>query len=67
MHQLVQQGSRFIIATHAPILMAYRDAWIYWIDEFGIERKKYKETQHYQIMRDFVNQPERMLSVLLGE
>ncbi|MBI9051944.1 MAG: AAA family ATPase [Anaerolineaceae bacterium] len=67
MHQLVQQGSQFIIATHAPILMAYPDAWIYWIDEFGIAHKDYKDTQHYQIMRDFVNQPERMLSVLLGE
>ena len=67
MHQLTEQGSQFIIATHAPILMAYPDAWVYWIDENGIQRKPYKETPHYQIMCDFVNQPERMLSVLLGE
>jgi predicted ATPase len=67
MHQLTAQGSQFIIATHAPILMAYPDAWVYWIDANGIQRKAYKDTPHYQIMLDFVNQPERMLSVLLGE
>jgi predicted ATPase len=47
--------------------MAYPDAWVYWIDENGIQRKPYKETPHYQIMLDFVNQPERMLDVLLGD
>ena len=67
MHQLTKQGSQFIIATHAPILMAYADAWVYWIDENGIRRKNYKDTPHYQIMLDFVNQPERMLRVLLED
>ena len=29
MHDLIQQGSQFIIATHSPIIMAYPEAWIY--------------------------------------
>jgi len=28
-HDLVQDRSQFVIATHSPILMAYPDAWIY--------------------------------------
>jgi predicted ATPase len=33
MHDLVRQGCPFIVATHAPILLAYPDAWIYELDE----------------------------------
>jgi len=32
-HELVQQGSQFIIATHSPIIMAYPQARIYEIQE----------------------------------
>jgi predicted ATPase len=35
MHDLVRQGCQFIVATHAPILLAYPDALIYQLDEHG--------------------------------
>jgi predicted ATPase len=35
MHDLVQDGSQFIIATHSPILMAYPDASIYQCNQYG--------------------------------
>jgi predicted ATPase len=57
--------SQFIIATHSPILMAYPDACIYSFSESGIERVKYEETEHYQVMHDFLANPKRMLDVLL--
>ncbi|WP_240346009.1 hypothetical protein [Pectobacterium brasiliense] len=29
MHDLIREGSQFVIATHSPILMAYPDATIF--------------------------------------
>ena len=44
MHDLVQQGCQFIVATHAPILLAYPEAWIYELDERGLQRVEYDAT-----------------------
>ncbi|MHB8076870.1 AAA family ATPase [Desulfosporosinus fructosivorans] len=63
-HELVQQGSQFIIATHSPIIMAYPHARIYQIQE-GFEVVKYEETEHYQIMRAFINNTQKMLDILM--
>ncbi|HEY8362470.1 MAG TPA: AAA family ATPase, partial [Tissierellaceae bacterium] len=63
-HQLVGKNSQFIIATHSPILMAYPDAIIYEIKE-GIKVVKYEETEHYQIMRSFLNNTQKMLNILM--
>jgi predicted ATPase len=65
MHDLIKDKSQFIIATHSPILMAYPDAWIYQIGPKGLDRVAYEDTEHYQVTRDFLNRPERMLDVLL--
>lgn len=64
MHELVCEGSQFIIATHSPIVMAYPDALIYQIRE-GFEKVSYEETEHYQVMSSFLNNREKMLSILL--
>jgi predicted ATPase len=64
MHELVGEGSQFIIATHSPIIMAYPSARIYEIKE-GIETVAYEDTEHYQITRAFINNPKRMLKELL--
>ncbi|NLO40614.1 MAG: AAA family ATPase [Ruminiclostridium sp.] len=66
MHQLANQNSQFIIATHSPIIMAYPDAFIYKVDE-GYKRVEYQETEHYQVTRTFLNDPERMLNILMNE
>ncbi len=63
-HELVQQGSQFIIATHSPIIMAYPHARIYQIQE-GFEIVKYEETDHYLIMRAFMNNTQKMLDILM--
>jgi predicted ATPase len=47
--------------------MAYPDAWIYNLDEDGIRRIPYEETEHYQVTRDFLNNHEMMLNVLLAD
>jgi predicted ATPase len=65
-HDLVQENSQFIIATHSPILMAYPHAFIYAFSFKGIERIVYEKTEHYRVTRDFLSNPKRMLHVLLA-
>lgn len=64
-HDLVLEKSQFIIATHSPILLAYPEAVIYLCDKEGIKQVAYEETEHFQVTRDFLANPERMLRVLL--
>lgn len=65
-HDLVKDDSQLIIATHSPIIMAYPQSIIYTIDD-GYIKTNYKDTEHYQITREFINNPERMLHYLLKE
>ena len=64
-HELVLDGSQFIIATHSPLLMAYPDACIYQCSQEGISPVAYEDTEHFQVTRDFLLNPQRMLKVLL--
>jgi predicted ATPase len=66
MSELVEDGSQFIIATHAPIVLAYPGATIYLLDQTGITRVAYDETEHVQLTRDFLNDRDRFLRRLLG-
>jgi predicted ATPase len=65
LHDLVLDESQFIIATHSPILMAYPDALIYQCSQDGVALVAYKDTEHYQVTRDFLANPDRMLQILL--
>jgi predicted ATPase len=63
-HDLVLQQSQFIIATHSPILMAYPESCIYLCSKDGVSQIAYEETEHYQVTRDFLANPARMLRTL---
>ncbi|RIX49379.1 ATP-binding cassette domain-containing protein [Paenibacillus nanensis] len=65
MHDLIQDHSQFIIATHSPILMAYPDSVIYELTEDGIRTTTWEETEHYVITKQFLNNRDRMLRDLL--
>lgn len=65
-HDLVLDDSQFIIATHSPILMAYPDSLIYQCGKDGISPIAYEDTEHFQVTRDFLANPERMLRELMG-
>jgi predicted ATPase len=65
MHQLVTDHSQFIIATHSPIIMAYPNAQILWVNEEGIQPVEYTETEHYSVTKDFLNRYERFLKELI--
>lgn len=64
MHDLIQQGSQFIIATHSPIIMAYPNAKILLINEAGINPIAYTETEHFTVTRDFLNRHEKFIKEL---
>ena len=65
MHELVGQGSQFLIATHSPILMAYPQASIYLLVAGPPRLIPYRETEHFTVTRNFLNRTEQMLEILL--
>lgn len=66
-NDLVVRGSQFIIATHSPLLLAYPHARILQFDEQGVCEKEYRETEHFQLCRAFLNSPERFLGYLFDD
>jgi len=67
MYELEKLNSQFIIATHSPILLAYPNAQIFVLTDDKITMTPYKETEHYIITKQFINNPERMLKHLLDQ
>ncbi len=65
LHDLVKEGSQFLIATHSPILLAYPDAAIHALDGGPPRLIEYRDTEHYGVTRTFLNDTERMLDILL--
>ena len=65
MHELIQDDSQFIVSTHSPILMAYPNATLYLLEEDGLREVSYTETEHYEVTKDFLNNHESMLRILM--
>jgi predicted ATPase len=61
MHQLVKEDSQFVISTHSPILMAYPGATIYQLTENGLHKTEYDKTEHYMLMKYFLNNTDQYL------
>lgn len=65
LHELVGQGSQFLIATHSPIILAYPDAATYLMADGPPRRVAYRDTEHYRVTRNFLTRTEQMLDILL--
>ncbi len=65
--ELVHDNSQFIIATHSPIIMAYPSAKIYELTEEGIHETKLEHTNHYQLMKQFFEDKDRLLHHLFQQ
>src|SRR4029078_4394942 len=60
-HQLVQDASQFVIATHSPILLSYPNAKIIRFDAAGVAEIAFEDTEHFAVTRDFLNHyPKRL-------
>jgi predicted ATPase len=66
-HELVQQNSQFVIATHSPIILAYPDATIYAFDGDGLHEIDYEDTDPVRLTRSFLQARERFLRELLSD
>ena len=66
-HELVKRGSQFIIATHSPMLITFPGADVLEFSQNGIQKVNYKDTEHYQITKRFLENPEKMLHYLLQD
>ena len=63
---LVKHHSQFIIATHSPIIMAYPDADVKLFSDRDIKSVSFRETEHYKITKEILDNPEQMMHYLLG-
>ncbi|MBQ6715915.1 MAG: AAA family ATPase [Clostridia bacterium] len=67
MKRLTNRNSQFIIATHSPMLMAFPGAEILEFSENGIQKTDFRKTQHYEITRRFLENPEKYLDILFED
>jgi len=68
MRRLELEGqSQFIIATHSPMIMAYPDAQLLLFDGKVLRPVSLSETPHYRLMREFFNNPVRMLEDMFAQ
>lgn len=66
-NELIKKNSQFIIATHSPILMTFPNAQIFEFSQEGIKNVNYQDTEHFQITKRFLENPEKILHYLLNE
>ena len=57
--QLAKEGSQFIIATHSPILISYRDGKILDLNN-NFKEIKYEDTDIYNLYKMYLEQPDAM-------
>lgn len=56
-----------IMATHAPILMAYPDARLLRLSKYGLEPVTVEQTDHYRVMCEFCADPRGFVEATLAE
>ena len=61
MGEIKDKNAQFIISTHSPILMGFPNAMLYEIQEDSMQQVDYKETDHYRITKNFLENPEYYL------
>ena len=67
MHDLVAQGSQFIISTHSPILLGFPGAIIYVLSEDGMVETRYDETEVVELTRAFLGDRDEFLHHLFED
>ena len=57
-------GSHFIIATHSPIIMSIPNSEVFHFKDGKISKVDYKETEHYQLTRMILENPDLVMKEL---
>jgi predicted ATPase len=58
---------QIIMATHAPMLMAYPNATLLRLTKYGLEQVDVKQTDHYRVMREFCDDPKGFVEAVFEE
>jgi predicted ATPase len=56
-----------IMATHAPMLMAYPGATLLRLSKYGLEPVRVKDTDHFKVMREFCADPVGFVEAVIEE
>ena len=67
MHDLVADGSQFIVSTHSPILLGYPGATIYLLSDAGIVETRYEDTEVVELTRSFLDDRDQFLRHLFED
>ena len=67
MHDLVADGSQFIVSTHSPILLGYPGATIYVLSDAGIVETRYEDTEVVELTRSFLDDRDQFLRHLFAD
>ncbi len=67
MHDLVAEGSQFIVSTHSPVLLGYPGAKIYVLSEDGIAERRYEDTDVVTLTRSFLEDRDAFLRHLFED
>ena len=67
--QMMDKSERcqVIMATHAPLLMAYPNATLLRLSKYGLEPVTVEETDHYKSLREFFDDPRGFVEAAIGE
>jgi len=67
MHDLVAQGSQFVVSTHSPVLLGYPEATIYALSENGIAERTYEDADVVELTRSFLKDRDAFLRHLFED
>lgn len=59
-------NAQVIMATHAPLLMAYPGATLLKLAKYGLEPIALEQTDHFRLMREFFQSPSTFLEAMAG-
>jgi predicted ATPase len=68
LHRMDRSGiCQVIMATHAPLLMAYPGARLLQLSKYGLDPVAVEDTDHYRLLREFWNDPAGFVEAMLEE
>jgi predicted ATPase len=68
LHRMDRSGiCQVIMATHAPLLMAYPGARLLQLSKYGLDPVAVEDTDHYRLLREFWSDPAGFVEAMLEE
>ena len=66
-HDLIDEGCQFVVATHSPLLMAFPNATIYEFGDDGPTTTTWSQIDTVHITADFLNDPTGFMAELFTD